>query len=191
MKTYSWLNQNRLLSHVRTTFCALGILGVSTAFPSSAADRAGRAVSTPVFGSGEFLPCFSYAGPPRPVGENVIINFNIGAEVTGTFNGSLTGVEMDVVHPDGSITLHGSALFTGSYNGGPEGTLIYTYEGIGNVINGHETLHAVARQGTGGLAGMVANVTAEGDLIPPPPPPGCDGDFGGHGTYNARIVLGR
>jgi hypothetical protein len=111
--------------------------------------------------------------------------------VTGVFNGSLTGTEMDVVHRDGSITLHGSALFTGSFNGGPEGTLVYTYEGIGSVVNGHETLHAVARQGSGGLAGIIVEATAEGDLLPPPPPPGCDGDFGGHGTYNARIIVGR
>jgi hypothetical protein len=158
---------------------------------SAVADKPQRTAGPAAFGSGEFLPCFIYAGPPRQVGEDLIITFNIGAEVTGVFNGSLTGTEMDVVHRDGSITLHGSALFTGSFNGGPEGTLVYTYEGIGSVVNGHETLHAVARQGSGGLAGIVVEATAEGDLLPPPPPPGCDGDFGGHGTYNARIIVGR
>ena len=42
MKTYYWLNQNRFLSHLRTTFCALAMLGALLALPSSAADRSVR-----------------------------------------------------------------------------------------------------------------------------------------------------
>ena len=37
MKTYSWLNQNRFLSHLRTIFCALAILGASLTLPSAEA----------------------------------------------------------------------------------------------------------------------------------------------------------
>ena len=76
------------------------------------------------------------------------------------------GTELDVVHRDGSITLHGSALFTGSVNG-RSGTLLFTYTGIGNAVTGHETLHFVGRQGTGDLAGLHANLTAEGDVGAP------------------------
>ena len=83
MKTYSWLNQNRFLSHLRTIFCALAILGASLTFPSAEAGA-----STPEPASGEFFPCFTYAGPPRQVGENVIITFNVTAAATGTFTGS-------------------------------------------------------------------------------------------------------
>ena len=54
-------------------------------------------------------------------------------------------------------------------------------------MNGHEILRAVAKEGTGGLAGMVVEGTAEGDVGAPAP--GCD--FGGLGTYNVRIVFGR
>ena len=186
MKTYSWLNQNRFLSHLRTIFCVLAILGVPLAFPSSAADRAERATSTPESASGQFFPCFNYAGPPRQVGENLIITFNISGTATGTFTGSSIGTELDVVHPDGSITLHGTLLFTGSVNA-RSGTLLLTYEGIGNAVTGHETLRFVGRQGTGDLAGVYANLTAEGDVGAPEP--GCD--LSGVGTYTGHVVFAR
>ena len=95
------------------------------------------------------------------------------------------GAEMDVVHPDGSINLHGTAIFTGSINGSAEGTLLFTYNGIGNAVTGHETLNFVGRQGTGGLAGVHLQGTAEGDLGAPDP--GCD--VSGAGTYNGQVVF--
>jgi hypothetical protein len=178
MKTYSWLDRNRFLSHLRTSFCVLAIAGASLTLPSAEAAR-------PELASGQFFPCFNYAGPPRQVGENVIITFNISGSSNGTFIGSVEGTELDVVHRDGSITLHGTFLFTGSVNGGPEGTLAFTYEGIGNAVTGHETLRFVGRQGTGGLAGIYANLTAEGDVGAPNP--GCD--LSGAGTYTGHVVF--
>jgi len=62
--------------------------------------------------------------------------------------------------------LHGTSLFTGSLNGGPEGTLLFTYNNIGNAVTGHENLRIVGRQGTDGLAGVHFQGTAEGDLVP-------------------------
>jgi hypothetical protein len=186
MKTYCWFNQNRLLSHLRTSFCALAIIGVPLAFPSSAADRPARETRTPESASGEFFPCFNYAGPPRQVGENLIITFNVSGPATGTFTGSSIGTELDVVHPDGSITLHGTLLFTGSVNG-RSGTILLSYEGIGNAVTGHETLRFVGRQGTGDLAGVYANITAEGDVGAPEP--GCD--LSGAGTYTGHVVFAR
>ena len=138
--------------------------------------------------SGQFFSCFNYAGRPRQVGENVIVTFNISGSSTGTFTSTSTGVvgtEMDVVHRDGSITLHGTFLFTGSVNGGPEGTMLFTYEGIGNAVTGHETLRFVGRQGTGGLAGVHANLTAEGDVGAASP--GCD--VSGAGTYTGHVIF--
>jgi hypothetical protein len=134
--------------------------------------------------SGGFFPCFNYAGPPRQVGENLIITFNVTGTATGTFTGSFVGIEMDVVHRDGSINLHGSLVFTGSV-GNNSGTLIFTYEGIGNAVTGHENLHAVGRQGTDGLAGVHVNATLEGDVGAPNP--GCD--LSGAGSYTGQIVF--
>ena len=175
MKTYYWFNQNRLMSHLRTSFCALALIGSLLTLPTAEA-------RPPESASGEFFPCFNYAGPPRQVGENTIVTFNISGTATGTFIGSFVGTELDVVHHDGSITLHGSALFTGSVNG-RSGTLLFTYEGIGNANTGHETLHFVGRQGTGDLAGLHANLTAEGDVGAPAP--GCNAS--GEGTYTGRL----
>ena len=87
-------DRNQLISHLRTIFCALAIIGLPLAFPSA------EASGPPLPASGGFFPCFTYAGPPRQVGENLIITFNITGTVTGTFTGSFTGAELDIVHRD-------------------------------------------------------------------------------------------
>src|SRR5881275_180374 len=154
-------NRNRLISHLRTSFCALVIVGALLTLPRAEA-------GTPQPASGQFFPCFNYAGPPRQVGENLIITFNISGTSNGTFTGSLAGTELDVVHRDGSITKHGSFVFTGSVTGRPgTGTLHVTFEGIGNAVTGHEVLRAVGREGTGALAGVYDEVTVEGDVGAP------------------------
>jgi hypothetical protein len=183
MKTYYWFNQNRLMSHLRTGFCALVILGASLTLPGA------EAGGPPLPLSGGFFPCFTFADQ-RQVDENLIITFNVSTVATWDLTGCLEGTEVDVVHHDGSITLRGIGTFTGSVNGSPSGTLQFRYEGIGNINTGHENLHFVGRRGTGGLAGIYVQGTAEGDL-------GgacnnCDGDnghFGGHGTYNGQILF--
>jgi hypothetical protein len=160
--------------------CSLAAL-IAAPVPSAEAVELG---ARPEPASGEFFPCFNYAAPPRQVGENVIITFNISGTSTGTLTGSVVGTELDVVHRDGSITLHGSFFFTGSVNG-RSGTMVFTYEGIGNAVTGHENLRFVGRQGTGDLAGTYANVTAEGDVGAPSP--GCD--VSGAGTYTGTVIF--
>ena len=172
------MKPNRFLSHLRTSFCALAIIGLSLAFPSA------EASGPPLAASGGFFPCFNYAAPPRQVGDNLIITFNVTGTSTGTFVGSIVGTEMQVVHRDGSINLHGSSVLTGQIDNN-SGTLVFTYEGIGNAVTGHENLHGVGRQGTGGLAGVHANLTFEGDVGAPNP--GCD--LSGAGTYNGQILF--
>jgi len=98
--------------------------------------------------------------------------------------GSFDGTEMDVVHPDGSITLEGRLVFTGSV-GTRTGTLLVTYNGIGNINTGHENLRGVGRQGTLGLAGLHTEITLEGNVGAPSP--GCA--ISGAGTYTGQIVF--
>ena len=165
----------------------MGSLLFACALVSLVAAMTSAEAARPEPASGEFFPCFNYAGPPRQVGENVIITFNVsGSSSNGTLIGSVEGTELDVVHRDGSITLHGSFLFTGSVNG-RSGTLVFSYEGIGNAVTGHENLRFVGRQGTGDLAGIYVNVTAEGDVGAPNP--GCD--LSGAGTYTGQILFAR
>src|SRR5690349_8487655 len=171
-------NRNRLISHLRTIFCALAIIGVPLAFSSA------EASGPPLPANGEFFPCFNYAGLPRQVGDNLIITFNVTGTSTGTFVGSFVGTEMQVVHRDGSINLHGSLVLTGSI-GNNSGTLIFTYEGIGDAVTGHESLHGVGGHGTDGLAGVHVNLTLEGDVGAPNP--GCD--LSGAGSYTGQILF--
>ena len=173
------VNQSRLLSHLRTSFCALTIVSALLVLPSAEA-------SPPQPASGEFFPCFTYAGSPRQVGQNTIVIFNVTTTATGTFTGSLEGTELDIVHRDGSIALYGTALFTGSINR-RSGTLLVFYTGRGNANTGQETLNWVAGNGTDGLAGVRGHGTSEGDLGAPSP--GCD--VSGAGTYNGQIHFGR
>jgi Protein of unknown function (DUF3224) len=155
------------------------------AFAAFIAAMTSAEAARPEPATGEFFPCFNFAAPPRQVGENVVITFNISGTATGTLTGSVVvGTEMGVVHPDGSITLHGSFLFSGSVNG-RSGTMVFSYEGIGNAVTGHESLRFVGRQGTGDLAGTYVNVRAEGDVGAPSP--GCD--LSGAGTYTGHVVL--
>ena len=170
MKTYYWLNQNRFLSHLRTSFCAIAIVGTSLTLPSAEAGG-----GPPQSASGGFFPCFTQTSA-RQVGENLIITFDVTTTATGTFTGSLNGTELDVIHRDGSINLHGTALFTGTINGSPEGTLLFTYNGIGNANTGHETLHIVgSTRDWWSRWRTLPRRTAEGDRLGQIP--NCDGDF--------------
>ena len=172
-------NRNRLISHLRTSFCALVIVGALSTLPRAEA-------GTPQPASGQFFPCFNYASPPRQVGENLIITFNITVTVTGTFTGSFTGTELDIVHRDGSITKHGSAVLTASVTGRPgTGTLHFSFEGIANAATGHEILRVAGTRGTGALSGVYLQLTAEGDVGAPNP--GCN--LSGAGTYTGQILF--
>ena len=173
-------NLNPLISHLRTSFCALVIVGALLALPRA------EASGPPLPARGEFFACFKYAAPPRQVDENLIIMFNISGTLTDTFTGSFVGTELDVVHRDGSITKHGSFVFTGSVTGrSGTGTLHLSFEGIGNAVTGHETLRVAGTQGTGALSGVYLQLTAEGDVGAPNP--GCA--LSGTGTYNGQILF--
>jgi hypothetical protein len=171
-------NRNPLISHLRTSFCALVIVGALLTLPSA------EASGPPLPANGEFFACFKYATPPRQVGENLIIMFNISGTLTDTFTGSFVGTELDVVHRDGSITKHGSFVFTGSVTGRQgTGTLQVTFEGT--AVNGHEVLQVAGTRGTDALAGVYTNLTAEGDVGAPEP--GCN--FSGAGTYSGQVLF--
>ena len=173
-------NRNPLISHLRTSFCALVIVGALLALPRA------EASGPPLPANGEFFPCFNYAGLPRQVGDNLIITFNVTVTSTGTFPGSLTGTELRIIHRDGSETIEGSAVFTGSVTGrSGTGTLHLSFEGIGNAVTGHETLRVAGTRGTGALSGVYLQLTAEGDVGAPSP--GCA--LSGTGTYNGQVLF--
>jgi len=178
MKTYYLFSRNCFLSHPHGSFFALALAYASLTFASPEAN-------TPVPVTGGFFPCFTYAGAPRQVGDNIIVRFNTTSDVTGAFTGQDVGDELDIIHRDGSINIHGTALFTGALNGGPSGTLLFTYSGIGSAVTGHASLQIVGAQGTGGLAGVHFQGTIEANLVAPNP--GCDAS--GVATYTGQVVF--
>jgi hypothetical protein len=177
MNTYYWFNQNRLLSHLRRSFCALAIAGASSTLPSAEA-------GTPFPASGTYSPCFVQIGESQQVGQNTIKTYSVSAPVEGTFYGSLIeGTERDVIHPDGSVTFDGSAVFISAYSCG---TLIFSYTGKGNINTHEESGHFVGSQGTGCLAGIYSVGTFHGYLGAVRE--GCD-DAGDNVSYNGQYLL--
>ena len=175
MKINCWFNRNRLLSHLRRCFCALAIAGASLTLPSAEA-------GTPEPVSGGFSPCFNFAGPPIQSGPNTIIIFNVTATFTGTFTGAAILTERDVIHPDGSITFHGSGVYTDQSGCG---TFLVTYSGKGSAVTGSESAHFVGGRGTGCFAGLHTEGTFQGTLVGASA--GCA--IAGAGTYTGQILF--
>jgi hypothetical protein len=177
MKTYSWLNQNRFLSHLRTSFCALAILGALLTLPTAKGDP-------PLPAGGTYSPCFVQIGETQHAGPNLIKIYSVTADAVGTFYGSLVdGTERDVIHPDGSITFEGSATFVSAYSCG---TVQFRYSGRGNINNHEETGHFVGNQGTGCLAGIYSVGTFHGYLNATRE--GCD-VAGDNVSYDGQVVF--
>ncbi len=189
MKTYNWLKQNRLLSHLSRSFYALAIAGLSLTLPSSQADPPPPTVN------GEFSPCFNIADI-QFAGPNTIITWHVTASITGDFTGCLDGTERDVIESDGYIRLQGSATFTSSVD---SATLMFTYSGEGNanpfqtvhgLLPGEESAQFVAGQGTNDLAGLHVWGTFHGFVAGSGE--GCHGEgcyVAGAGTYTGQVVF--
>ncbi len=178
MKTNCWFKQNRLLSHLRTSFCALAIVGASLTLPSAEADPP----MIPAIGT--FSPCFVQIGETQQSGPNRIIIYNVTAETSGTFTRSLIdGYERDVIHPDGSITFTGTATFV--HESGC-GTAEFTYTGRGNFNTHEESGHFMGNQGTGCLAGIYTVGTFAGVLDATRA--GCD-VAGENVSYSGQVVF--
>ena len=173
MNTNCWFNRNGLLLHLRRSFCVLAIVGASLSLPTAEAGK-------PEPASGGFSPCFNFAGPPTQAGPNTIIIFNVAATFTGTFTGSAILTERDVIHPDGSITFHGSGVYTDQSGCG---TFLVNYSGKGSAVTGAESAHFVGRQGTGCFAGVHTCGTFQGNLIGG----STECAVAGAGTYSGRV----
>jgi hypothetical protein len=176
MKAYTWLNQNRFLSHLREGFFALAITGASLTLPAAKGD--------PLPAGGTYSPCFVQIGETQHAGSNLIKIYSVTADAVGTFYGSLVdGTERDVIHPDGSITFEGSATFVSAY---ACGTVQFLYSGRGNIYTHEETGHFVGTQGTGCLAGIYSVGTFHGYLNATRE--GCD-VAGDNVSYNGQVVF--
>ena len=134
----------------------------------------------------------AYAAPPTPasgswvanlspVGSrsadgNTIITFTFEETFQGTLDGTRVGSGRLVIHPDGTINVRDSALFTGSIDGA-FGTAIVSASVSGTFAS--VTANFVVTDGTGGLAGVHVQGAAAGGALGP-------ATFAG--TYSGRVV---
>jgi hypothetical protein len=161
-----------ILSHLRTSFCALVILGASLTLPSAQA-------SPPLPISGTYSLCSVIISEDQ-VGPNTIITYS----VTDSFaDAELTGIERHVIHPDGSITFQGSGILVATDSCG---TVNYTWTGTSDVYTREESGQFVGTQGTGCFAGAYLTGTFHGFLNAVHE--GCD-VAGDNISYSGQIVF--
>ncbi len=125
------MNKPKIKQQLRRGFFALAIVGALLTLP--------KAQAQPIPASGSTTDC------------EHIISVRTAACFHGTFDGTWVGTERDVFRADGTGTVQGSGVFSGTVNG-RSGTMVFSYQ-VSISRNG-EVTHWVVDQGTGGLAGL-------------------------------------
>lgn len=96
---------------------------------------------------------------------NEILTVSLTTEWIGDFVGTDEGVGKMVLHPNGDYTIHTISTWTGSYLGGPEGTMVFHTSNKGNDFTGEFRGRITIISSTGGLAGLHGVLNIEGPLI--------------------------
>jgi len=144
------MNKPRIKQQLRRGFFALAIVGALLTLP--------KAQAQPIPVTGSSTDC-EHIISVRTVGPNTIITSSITTCFHGTFEGTWVGTERDVIHPNGTVTIQASGVFSGTVNG-RSGTCVTSV-----VVNVPHTNHWVVDQGTGDLAGLHGQGTFQGDAI--------------------------
>jgi hypothetical protein len=150
---------------------------------------------SPTAGSGTWDDC-NIVRTVDEAGPNIIVTVTILQNYYGMLEGRYEGIERDVVHPNGQVTLHGSGTFTGTV-AGKTGTGRLSYEG--NIDSSVPTIPATgpgsAKWVLTGETGELASVVARGTFGGGPvgtwntwdPTIECDGGFYG-GDYSGQVI---
>ena len=154
------MDKPRIKQQLRRGFFALAIVGALLTVP--------KAQAQPIPASGSTTDC-EHVISVRTAGRNTIITLEITVCFHGTFEGTWVGTERDRFHADGTGTVQGSGVFSGTVNG-RSGTMVFSYQ-VSATRNGDVT-HWVVDQGTGGLAGLSGQGTFQNDIEHGP---GCPG----------------
>jgi len=177
------MNKSKIKQHLRRNFFALAIVGALFTLPRAEA-------GPPIPVTGYSIDCERVISV-QTVGPNTIIILSETACFHGTFEGTWVGTERDVIHPNGTVTIQASGVFSGTVNE-RSGTCVIS-SAVSLTRNGDVT-HWVADQGTGDLAGLSGQGTFQGDAIEhgsgcpvpgsgfdcvvcPPPTGTCDDSF--------------
>ena len=155
------MNKPKTKQQLRRGFFALAIVGALLTLP--------KAQAQPIPATFNSTDC-EHVISVQTVGRNTIITLEETGCFHGTFEGTWVGTERDVIHPNGTVTLQASGVFSGTVNG-RSGTCVLSSE-VSLTRNGDVT-HWVVDQGTGDLAGLHGQGTNQGDAIEHGP--GCPG----------------
>jgi len=159
--------------HVMRRFASSVLVVFASVLAVAAAPAAYAATSTPA--SGSFLATISPVGS-RSADGNTFINFTFVETFQGTLTGTRVGSGSLLIHPDGTINVRDSGLFTGSI-AGASGTAILSASISGTLAS--VTGNYVVRDGTDGLAGVHVEGTAAG---------GATGPATFAGTYSGQVI---
>ena len=173
------MNKPKIKQQLRRGFFALAIVGALLTLP--------KAQAQPIPATFNTTDC-EHVISVQSHGPNTIITLSETFCSHGTFEGIGVGTEVDVIHPNGTVTIQASGVFSGTVNG-RSGTCVFCLE-VSVTRNGDVT-HWVVDQGTGGLAslhgqGTTQEVSENGPGCPvsgfdctdcPPATGACDDSF--------------
>src|SRR6266566_6268751 len=103
------MNKPRIKQQLRRGFFALAIVGALLTLP--------KAQAQPIPVTGSSTDC-EHVISVQTVGPNTIIILSETACFHGTFEGTWVGTERDVIHPNGTVTIQASGIFSGTVNDG-------------------------------------------------------------------------
>ncbi|HEX3509345.1 MAG TPA: hypothetical protein VHW94_13230, partial [Candidatus Dormibacteraeota bacterium] len=114
--------------------------------------------AAPAPASGSFAATIAPVGT-RSADGNTFIDFTFVEQFEGTLSGTRLGTGRLVIHPDGTVNVRDSGLFSGSI-GGATGTAILSASISGTF--GSIAANFVVADGTDGLSGIHVEGTAAG-----------------------------
>src|SRR5437667_4903868 len=155
------MNKPNIKQQLRRGFFALAIVSALLTLP--------KAQAQPIPASGDSTDCERVISV-QSSGPNTIITLSETGCFHGTFEGTWVGTERDVIHPNGTVTIQASGVFSGTVNG-RSGTCVLSV--AANLTLNGDVTHWVVDQGTGDLAGLHGQGTNPVDAIESGP--GCPG----------------
>ena len=147
------MNKPKTKQQLRRAFFALAIVGALLTLP--------KAQAQPIPATFNSTDC-EHVISVQTVGRNTMITLEETGCFHGTFEGTWVGTERDVIHPNGTVTIQLSGVFSGTVNG-RSGTCVLSST-VALTRNGDVT-HWVVDQGTGDLAGLHGQGTNPTDAI--------------------------
>lgn len=139
-------------------------LGIAVASVGSTIGTAYAAV--PIPSSGTNVITFAFTGSRSADSSgNIILQFSFVENSTGTLSGTRVGTGTLVLHPDGTINVESSGVFTGTVNGSAPGTLVERSGASGTFASVTGTYSGT--MGTGGLSGVLSEGTFSGAAVSP------------------------